>query len=150
MITEGLFVLDTNALIAYFDEVFEQSLTLSYSVRALINSALTSSPSNTKISIPSVVFIEIFEKWLRTEEMISKFHFRVFKVIEQSPNIEIRSIEQETIENLTLIGDELANHEIHDKLILASAMTLKCPLITSDKPIRDYVKTHDIIPGVIW
>jgi predicted nucleic acid-binding protein len=146
----GLYVLDTNALIAYFDNVFSQPQVLSAKVRALISSALSSSPSPTKLSIPSIVFIEVFEKWLKTEEIVQKFHFEVFKPIEQSPNIEIRAIEQEILENLIRIGDELKKHEIHDKIVLASAMTLNCPLITSDSAVTKYVEKYGMIPAVIF
>ena len=53
--------------------------------------------------------------------------------------MEIKAIEREVLENMC-IGAELANHEVHDKLILASAMMLQCPLITSDEKVIKFVK----------
>ena len=53
----------------------------------LFKMLLILSETNTKISIPSVVFVEIFEIWLREEEFAKKFYYEVFVPIIQSPNI---------------------------------------------------------------
>lgn len=144
-----LYVTDTNALIFYFSDVFEQASKLSYRASQLIECALQSSPCEIKLSIPSVVFVEIFDKWLNNEEFAAKFHYEVFNVIQQSPNIEIKPIEQEVLENMLKIGGNLSEHDIHDKLILASAMMLNCPLITTDSKVIEYVNKFRIIPAII-
>lgn len=144
-----LYVIDTNALICYFAHVFNRPSDLSPKAQNLIKHALSTSPVEVKLSIPSVVFVEIFEKWLRTEEFARQFHYEVFHLIKQSPNIEIKPVEGEVLENLLNISGTLSNHEIHDKIILASAMMLECPLITIDRAIVEYVKQNQVIPSTI-
>jgi predicted nucleic acid-binding protein len=145
----GLYVIDTNGIIGYFDHVFEAPANLSMSTRSLIERALSTSPQEVKLSIPSIVFVEIFEKWLDCEEMAAKFHYEVFNLLARSPNIEIKPVEQEVLENMLEIRGTLADHEIHDKIILASAMMLNCSIITTDPKIREYVEVNGVIPSVI-
>ncbi len=143
------YVIDTNSLIFYFNKIFGEPDKLSAKARLLIERAVSSSESDIKLSIPAVVLVEIFEKWIRTEEFGAKFHYEVFSLISQSPNIEIKPIEREVLENLLKIGAELRNHDLHDKIILASAMMLECPLITTDNKIIEYVRKYHVIPGII-
>lgn len=114
-----LFVSDTNALISYFHKVFNVKSKLSKNARIIFDCALSNSIDNIKLSIPSVVFVEIFEKWFISEEFARKFYYEVYTPIIESPNIEIKPIEQEVLENLLRIRGNLSNHEINDKLILA-------------------------------
>jgi predicted nucleic acid-binding protein len=144
-----LYVIDTNALICYFAHVFNRPSTLSRRAHHIIAQALSTAPVEIKLSIPSVVFIEIFEKWVTNEEFAAKFHYEVFHQITASPNIEIKPIEREVLENLLKIGGSLEDHEIHDKIILASAMMLECSLITIDPAIVEYVNQTKVIPSVI-
>ena len=144
-----LYVIDTNSLIYYFDSVFCDGSNLSAKAHKLIAKAFESSDSEIKLSIPSVVFVEIFEKWLKSEEFARKFHYEVFELIDQSPNIEIKPIEQEVLENLECISGSLSNHDVHDKIILASAMMLNCPLITTDQAIIAYVAENKVIPAIV-
>lgn len=144
-----LYVIDTNGIIGYFNQVFEEPSNLSGRARRLIQQALSASPQEVKLSVPSVVFVEIFEKWLDSEEMAAKFHYDVFKLVAQSPNIEIKPLEQEVLENMIKIGGTLADHEVHDKIILASAMMLNCSIITTDQKIREFVECNRVIPSVI-
>lgn len=144
-----LYVIDTNGIIGYFDEVFKAASNLSNYARTLIECALSAFPQDVKLSVPTVVFVEIFEKWLDGEEMAAKFHYEVFNLLARSPNIEIKPLEQEVLENVLQIGGTLAEHEIHDKIILASAIMLNCPMITTDTKIREYVEVSRVIPSVI-
>ena len=144
-----LFVSDTNALISYFHEVFKVRHNFSDKAMQIFDCALSTSNDKIKLSIPSVVFIEIFEKWFLTEEFVKKFFYEVFTPLIESPNIEIKPIEKEVLENLINIRGSLANHEINDKIILASAMMLNCPLITNDQSIIDYVNENSVIPSII-
>ena len=144
-----LYVIDTNSIISYFDDVFEQPKVLSLGAERLIAQALYNSAGIIRLSIPSIVFIEIYEKWFADEEFAQKFFYEVYTLIEQSPNIEIKPIEKEVLENLHCIGGNLSHHDIHDKLIVASAMMLKCPIITTDHEIIKYVESNDAIPSVI-
>ena len=144
-----IFVIDTSALIDYHDSLFTQNCRLSVGAQRLIATALITSDTGVALSIPSIVFIEIYRKWLKNEEFARSFYYEVYRRCADSPNVEIRSIEQEVLENLVLIRGSLARHEIHDKLILASAMVLKCPLITLDPKIADYVRETGVIPNTI-
>jgi predicted nucleic acid-binding protein len=142
------FVIDTNALIRYFDTVFgSQSFGLSKNARAIIQDAFTDN-SLIRLSIPSVVFLEIFEKWYKDEEFSAKFRYEIYERIRSSPNIEVRPIDREILEKLIEIRGSLTNHDIHDKIILASAIALECPLITFDKKIIDYIKASTIISSL--
>ena len=144
----GLYVIDTNGIIGYFEHVFHAPSNLSVRAKDLIARAFTT-PAEINLSIPSIVFVEIFEKWLLSEDMVYKFHYEVFDLVERSPNIEIKPVEQEVLENLLNIGGILADHEIHDKIIVASAMMLNCSIITTDPKIREYVESNGGMPAVI-
>jgi predicted nucleic acid-binding protein len=145
----GLYIIDTNAIISYFDHVFEAPSTLSPQARSLMDAALSASAGEVKISIPSIVFVEIFEKWLDSEEMSAKFYYEAFALFELSPNIEIKPVEREVLENILQIRGSLANHEMHDKIIVACAMMLNCAIITTDTKIREYVEVSRLIPSVV-
>ena len=144
-----LYVIDTVAFISFFHEVFDVESKLSVGVRKLLERAFATSESNIKLSIPSLVFVEIFEKWFKSEDFAEKFHYEVFERIVQSPNIEIKPIEQEVLENVLHIGGGLLDHDLHDKIILASAIMLNCPLITTDQEIIRYVNRNPVIPKTI-
>jgi predicted nucleic acid-binding protein len=145
----GLYVLDTTSLISHFSDVFLQPSAISARAHGLIELALRPGPQKVQLSIPSVVFVEVFDKWLRDEEFAAKFYYEVMIPILESPNIEIKPIEREVLEHMMNIGAELANHEVHDKLILASAMMLQCPLITSDDKVIKFVKKYQVIPSIV-
>lgn len=144
------YVIDTNSIISFFDAVFKQPIVLSSQTRRLIEQALNNSSSIIRLSIPSIVFVEIYEKWFIDEEFARKFYYEVYTVIKQSPNIEIKPIEREVLENLQRIDGNLLHHDIHDKLIVASAMMLNCPIITTDSKIIRYVEETNAIPQVIF
>jgi hypothetical protein len=144
-----LYVIDTNALISYFSSVFGEKQQLSKKAYSIIRHGIEVPSSNIRLSIPSVCFVEIFEKWLLDEEFAARFNYEVYIPIRQSPNIEIKPLEREVVENILLIDRSLESQDIHDKIVLASAMMLKCPLITTDSSIIDYVSRNNAIPGVL-
>ena len=145
-----LYVCDTTSLIEYFDHVFCRGSRLSPLARGIFDSALCTFETDTRLSIPAVVFVEIFEKWCRTEEFTQKFYFEVFVRLRNAANVEIKPIERDVLEHLVLIGDNLEHHEMHDKIILASAISLQCGLITSDQAIRDYNRRRQVVPSIIY
>lgn len=136
-----LFVADTTAIISYFAEIFEQPSEISKPSLTIIERAYCYDGS-IRLSIPSIVFVEIFEKWYPkwTEEEIQKFKIEVFLPTETNENIEIKPIEKEVLEHFITLDDSRISLENHDKIIMASAMMLDCPLITSDKKIIRYAK----------
>jgi len=144
-----LYVIDTVSFIDYFDNIFGRYGNLSYKARNIIDNAFNAYSGLIKLSIPSVVLVEIYEKWFSDEEFAAKFYYEVYSLIKTSPNIEIKPIEREVLENLIKIGGNLTDHEIHDKLILSSAMMMKCPLITRDPEIIKYFKNTNVIPAII-
>ena len=145
-----LYVSDTNGLIHFFSEVFEQESQLSPQARSIYEQALLTYPGSVRLSIPGIVFVEIYEKWFTNDEFARRFHFEVSSRIVASPNIEIKPIEREVVEIVMSLEGNLANHEIHDKIILASAMMLECPLITSDQAIIEFNEEFNVLPAIIY
>lgn len=125
------YVADTTAVISFFDDVFGKGCAISSKGKRLIDQALRD-PSQVRLSIPSIVFVEIFDKWFEDEELAAQIYYEVFCLLDSSPNVEIKPLEKEVIERVLAIQDDEINLESHDKIVLASAATLNCPLITSD------------------
>ena len=142
------FVIDTNCLTFYFVNVFKQPHKFTASTLRLLDLAFSGCP-DVLLSIPSIVFVEIFDKWLQNEEFSAKFYYEVYGPIKRCENIEIRPIDAEVMENLVDIQGSLAGHDMHDKIVLASAMALDCPLVTTDKKIAEYVRGSRVIPGIL-
>lgn len=142
------YVIDTNGLISFYSQLFDKvpefdkAPSISQKVRIIIQKAISPVEGNVLLSVPSIVFIEIYEKWLRSSgEFFQQFFYEVFIPIKQSPNIEIRAIDQEVLENLINVDGCLTKHDLHDKIVVASAMTLECPIITFDHKIIKFVKS---------
>lgn len=147
------FVIDTTTLISYFSRVFGQPSKISPQGLVYVDKVFRGH-LNYAMIIPSIVFVEIFDKWFRersnsSEEFRAKFLAEVYKPIKANPNIEIREMDIEVIENFLRLDDSLINLENRDKIILASAITLNVALITSDRKIKKYFAKHRIIPQII-
>ncbi len=150
-LVKNRFVVDTTALISYFDFVFEQGSQISKKGLELIKNAFLTE-HKTILIIPGVVFVEIFDKWFRNhngQEFRAKFRAEVFEPVRQAPNIEIREVDDEVLEMFLSLQDSDINLENRDRLILASAAVLKAPLITSDGKVIRFVNKHKIIPYVV-
>ena len=150
------YVIDTNGLISFFVDEFDDapgfngSPSISKKARAAIQEAVFPLKGGVLLSVPSVVFIEIYEKWLRSGEFLRNFFYEVFTPLKQSPNVEIRAIDQEVLENLRIVDGCLTEHELHDKIVVASAMTLECSIITCDQKIIEFVRNGERkIPKVL-
>lgn len=123
------YVIDTNGLISFFSELFrdapnfDRAPAISQKTRNTVQEAVSSLESKVLLSVPSIVFIEIYEKWLRSEEFTRKFFYEIYTPLKQSPNVEIRAIDQEVLENLLIVDGCLAKHDLHDKIVVASAIT---------------------------
>lgn len=144
-----LYVADTCSIISFYPEVFPNGNSITQDARDILSKGINDRYANVQISIPSVVFIEIFEKWLDSEEFVKKFYFDVYYPLRENPDVELREIDEEVLSALIKIGGNLSNHEINDKLVLASAIVLNCPLISSDGEIKKYVDATGAIPRVI-
>ena len=151
-----IFVSDTTPIIEYFSKVFEKfdvldkpTCTLSQYTISILDSVIHDHfTSPYRMTICSVTFIEIFEKWLRQDEDCARFYYDVFIPIKESPNIEIRGIDKEILENFVKIGNGIVKE--HDKIILATAISLEAPLIAKDNEIADYQIKNKVIPKLIW
>jgi len=146
MITVRRYVIDTCVLIDYFADVFQVSPSLSPRARKILDNALTGTPAIALI-IPAVVFLEVFEKWCTTESFCRRFQNEVYLPLKNLYNVEIRPIDREVMEAVLDLNRTTAVPDMHDRIILASAIVLQCPLLTSDHAIRKYVATHQVIPG---
>jgi len=141
-------VIDTTALISYFSLVFKQPSQISDDAIKFIKRAFQYE-SDILLSIPSIVFVEIFDKWIVNDEFRAMFVSEVLEVILQAPNIEIKPIDEEVLQHFIYLDDPVVNLENHDRIILASAMMLGWPLITSDNKLIKYFKKHKVIPSII-
>jgi predicted nucleic acid-binding protein len=140
-------VVDTTAIISYFDSIFEKPSQISRRGLDFLHEAFRSE-SDILLSIPSIVFVEIFDKWVVSDEFRAMFVAEVLEMVSQAPNIEIKPIDAEVLEKFLCLG-RATRLDNHDKLILASAMMLEWPLITSDRNIIKYVKRHKVLPSII-
>lgn len=143
------FVVDTSALISYFAAVFQRPSQLSEKGLRIMELGLEK--DKVILIIPSVVFVEIFKKWFVSEETSRKIRYEVYERIKAQPNVEIKPLEQEVLENFLMIIDIEPdyNFDNHDKQVLASAMMLQAPLITSDSKLIRYNKRKRVIPDII-
>jgi len=142
------YVIDTTSLISYFEKVFKEKPKISRPALRVIGNAFKMH-SEIKLSIPSIVFIEIYDKWYRDEEMAAKIKIEIMNLIMERPNIEIKPIEKEVLENFLKIKDKSIKIDNHDKIIMASSMMLQWPLITSDSKIIKYNRRHGVIPYIL-
>jgi len=147
------FVIDTTALISYFAELFDRQSQISPKGLSYIEKVFQSD-SDYLMTIPSIVFVEIFDKWFRGvtprhEEFRAKFISEIFNPIKLCPNIEIREIDIEVLEKFLHLNDPYIKLENRDKIVLASAEVLQAQLITSDRKIKKYVDKYQNIPKII-
>lgn len=147
MSTDNHYVIDTTSLISYYKDIFGCSSAISATAIKIIKHAFVH--STIRLTIPSIVFVELFEKWNKTEEMQKKIYYEIYYPIKCADNIDIRNIDSEVLENFISIDDRVINLENHDKLVLASAITLEAKIITNDPKIIRYVKKTHCIPGFI-
>ncbi|WP_164974097.1 PIN domain-containing protein [Filimonas effusa] len=144
-----IFVIDTVALINYYNIFFHEKDMLSPNVRNAISKCLDRSYDYFKLIIPSVVFVEIYKNFLRSEEMARKFYYEIFIQLKECEDVEIKPIEQEIV-SLLLDVDSERTLELHDKIIYASAVQMECTLITNDPKIIKANKRDKFIPEILF
>jgi predicted nucleic acid-binding protein len=147
------FVIDTTSIISYFDNVFSQGSQISPAALDVIRRAFNY-PEEIVLVIPSIVFVEIFDKWFRgdgikQEEFRAKFLAEVFEPIRNAANIEIRGIDIEVMEKFLELHDDNVSLENHDRIVLASAAVLEAVLVTSDSNLRKFVNKRRVIPYIL-
>lgn len=139
------YVIDTCILLSYFQNIFKIS---SYNITSNVSQIFDdvfSATNNQKtiyhLIISCISFVEIHEKWCTTEEQTKKIYCEVFKPICECENIHICPIDNEIFMNtLRIQGFDFENH---DKFIVGTAVTYKCPLISTDSNIQNFAKTHN-------
>ncbi|MBV7336433.1 PIN domain-containing protein [Chloroflexi bacterium TSY] len=147
------YVIDTTALISYFADIFGRPSRISSQSISLIAKAFDFEDAAILV-IPSIVFIEIFDKWFRgqgydQEEFRAKFLSEVYKPILAAPNMEVRELDQEVLESFLSLDDPNINLENHDKIVLSTAMVLNANLVTSDQNIKRYVSRYKVVPNIL-
>lgn len=142
------FVLDTVGFINYFNEFFNEANRLSPKSREILNSCFDNLNYN-KLIIPSVVFIEIYTKFLKTEEQLLKFYYTIFIILKDNQDVEIKPLEREVISIYNRI-DRMNILEFHDKIIYASAVQLECPLISNDSKIIDVERIENNLIKIMF
>lgn len=147
---EDRYVVDTCAVISYFAKYFE-NCDISVSEEALGIIDLGFVNKSAKLIFPSTVFIEIFAKWCRTDEATAIIKYEVYNRIKGMENMEIQPFDKEIFENYLKIKDIEPdyNFDSHDKQVFASAMTMECPLITSDQHLIRYNRRKKLIKSII-
>lgn len=146
---KDLYVVDTCAVISYFSNIFEGDVSISDKSLEIIDLAFHS--NEIKLIFPSAIFIELFVKWFKNEEIAARIKTEVYLRIKNQENMQIRILDRETLENYIKIQNIETGFGFdgHDKQIFASAMTMECKLITSDERLIRYNKEHNLIAGII-
>jgi PIN domain nuclease of toxin-antitoxin system len=145
---ENRYVIDTVAFINYFNDFFGEIDILLSETRRKINLCLDKNLNSHKLVIPSIVFLEVFRKFLTDEEKVKKFYYEIYIHLKENNNIEIKAIEKEVLEIFQNLNDYEMEH--NDKLIYASAVQLNSSLITNDPVIINYNKKRNLIPSIIF
>lgn len=146
-------VVDTTAIISYFSSIFNRKTQLSRRALNIMRDAFEQEDKVIMI-IPSVVFIEIFDKWFlgstyADEEFRAKLLAEVIYPIYSVTNIEMREIDDEVVEEFLSLYDKDMKLEQHDRLILASAIVLDACLITSDGELISFQKKYSQPPSIV-
>lgn len=129
-----LYLLDTTAFINYFDFFFKKGNKLNSQINKDINICFNKYNYKHRISIPSVVFIEVYDNFLKSQEKRAEFYNTVFHPLKENEMIEIKPIEKGVLEEFTKIPYRL---EMHDKIIYSSAKEINATLITNDPSILE-------------
>jgi hypothetical protein len=121
--------------------VFERERTITEKTLGVVSEGLLSPTSGVRLAIPSTAFIELFDLWWDNEEFSAQVYSEVFIPLRDAEHVSIYGVTCETLEALSSIQGGLAEHDIHDKLILATAIELEVTLVTSDAKLIKYARS---------
>lgn len=138
-----LYVVDTVTFINYYNDFFNEESRISSSTRKLLDKCFDYFDSEYKLIIPSIVFVELYDKFLKSEEKAFEFKYEIFNPIKENIDIQIRSIDQELMECFINIQIAKVKLELHDKIVLSTALILNCPIITCDNKIIEFLNNTD-------
>ncbi len=139
MTTIKRYVLDTTSVISYFNNIFSVKSQISSTAQKIIERGLNDD-EHVVLIVPSLCFIEIYDKFCTDEENLAKYRYEVLTPLRGKNQIEIREINEETLKNYSLIDDDIVNLESKDKVFLATAIEMDAILITSDRKIIKYAQ----------
>jgi predicted nucleic acid-binding protein len=142
-------VADTNAVISYFSEIFGTEQSLSGRGRNCFEGAFGYGDCGIRMVIPSVVFLEIYDKWMSDEESAARINSQIFRLAESKEYIEIRPLDREVLEATAKLSVLLDGHEVNDIIIFATAVVLGWPLVSSDSVLRTFNQATGLIPDVL-
>lgn len=145
----SLYVIDTCSLISYFGKIFGEESSISSKSLKIIDDAFKYQNSN--LIFPTAVFLEIFHKFCREEEKTALIKYEIYQRIKEQSNMEIQPLDKEILENFIKITDIESDYKFdnHDKQIYASAMTMNCPLISSDSRLIRYNERKRLVKAIL-
>lgn len=136
------YVADTCAIISAFPLGFAGAPpSISSSSIDLLLEPVHSSYTNLRLIVPSMVFVEIMEKWATTEESRSRLMYEVYFPLFNADHVSIQPVSEETLDSLSYINVHLQDHDLNDRLILAAALEFEADIITSDVVIGDFLRS---------
>lgn len=146
----NLYVVDTNVIVSYFGKLFNDKNQISPQAKSIIDKAFDKT-DGVRLIFPSIVFVEIFSIWCKTEEQTAKIRYELLEVINQQENMAIVALEREVLENFINITDIEPKHNFdnHDKIVLATAMMYEATLLTIDRRLIRYNRRKKVIPNII-
>ena len=139
------FVFDTVGFINYHFDFFQQSSSLSQKTIKDIEKCFSSDFIDYKLIVPSIVFIEIFDKQLNSDERAAQFKYEILSKYLNCEDVEIKGIDKEVLEIYQNINNKIVLLETHDKIILSSAIQMQGKLITNDGKIKTYINATNEI-----
>jgi len=142
-------VADTHAVIWYFAEYFNQANMNSERVNRVIDDTLNNAFTHSRIIVPSIVFVEIFDIFCRTSSDTRRIYSGCFVPLDDCPNVEIREVDKEVLDAALSLEGVLQSHEINDKIIVATGAVLESAIITRDPVIHEYARDSDCL-DVYW
>ena len=139
------FVFDTVGFINYHHDFFNEKSSLSANVIDDIEKCFSPDFINYKLIIPSIVFVEIFDKQLGNDEKAAKFKYEILSKYLYCDDVEIKALDKEVLEIYYGINDNVIQLETHDKIILSSTIQMKGKLISNDGKIKTYVDATNVV-----
>lgn len=145
-----MYVLDTNSLISYFSSILNVDGSISKKSLKIIDNAFKfNSP---KLILPTIVLVELFHKFCKNEEITALIKYEIYFRIKNQPNMEIQVFDKEILENfikIRNIEDEF-KFDNHDRQVFAAAMTMDCPLISSDSKLIRYNNRMRFVKEILF
>lgn len=143
----NILVLDTCAIISFYQDTFRESSTISNRGLALIQKVVD---GNLKAIVPSIVFIELFDLYSNRQEILKKIRYEVFIPLKSYENVEIRPLDKEVLSVMLTFDDLLEGEKFdnHDKQILSCAVVMNCSLVTSDNKIIRYNNRKKLVKEI--